>query len=98
MHLRRHAQLRMRQRCIRDWQVDYALRYGKRYNRAGAEWRVIRRKDLRPADRETMWAEKLDGLVVCIEHGMVSTVYFTDRPSLHVRRKSKRRICRRTRQ
>ncbi len=79
----------MCQRNIRCWQIDYAQSFGKRYNRAGAEWLVIRRKDIPPQDRRECWAEKTVGLVVCIEHGVVSTAYYRDDPSHYIRCKPK---------
>lgn len=79
----------MSQRGVRHWQLPYALDLGKQYNRAGAEWRVVRRKDIPPKDRGTCWAEKTVGLVVCIERGVISTVYYTDNPSHYIRCKPK---------
>ena len=82
----------MDQRGIRDWQLSVALTYGKKYNRAGAEWRVVRRKDLPKDVLRERWADKSVGLVMCIEKGVVSTVYYRDDPSHHIRSKSKRSL------
>lgn len=87
-----HAAERMRKRHISLWQVQYARLHGKRYNRAGAEWWVIRRKDIPIMDRNPENLSKLDGLVVCLENGVVATVYRRRRPSLYVRSKPKNRL------
>ena len=80
----------MSQRGVRTWQIADALTFGKRYNRAGAEWRVVRRKDLPPVVRDGKKAAKLDGLVVCIVDGEIATVYYREDPSHYIRCKAKR--------
>lgn len=82
----------MDQRGVRSAQLSIALEYGKVYNRAGAEWRIVRRKDL-PKDilRENS-VEKSVGLVVCIEGGEIATVYFRDDPGHYIRCKSKKNL------
>jgi len=79
----------MSQRSIHPWQIVYALDLGKQYNRAGAEWRLVRRKDIPPEERGTRQAEKTVGLVVCIERGVIETVYYRDKPSHYIRCKPK---------
>jgi len=80
----------MDQRCIRDDRLAYVVAYGKVYNRAGATWYVLRRKDIPVADRVDDSIRKLDGIVVCPHGDRVATVYHNDRPSIHIRKKSKR--------
>lgn len=84
-----HAAERMRKRHISHWQIMYARQHGKRYNRAGAEWWVLRKKDIPLRDRGNECVMKSNGLVVCIENGEVTTVYFRSRPSKYIRCKHK---------
>lgn len=80
----------MDQRCIRADRLAYVVEHGKVYNRAGATWYVLRRKDIPVADRGNDSIRKLDGIVVCVHDDRVATVYHNDRPSIHIRKKSKR--------
>jgi hypothetical protein len=84
-----HARKRMEQRCIREHRLSYVVEHGKVYNRSGATWHVLRLKDVPPEDRSNEKILKTVGVVVCVEFGVVSTVYFNERPSHHVRRKPK---------
>ena len=79
----------MGQRCIRENRLAYVVKHGKVYNRAGATWYVMRRKDIPEADRANDSIRKIDGIVVCVQGDMVMTVYHNDRPSTHIRKKSK---------
>lgn len=79
----------MDQRCIREDRLAYVVEHGKVYNRAGATWYVMRLKDIPAADRANDSIRKIDGIVVCVQDDMVMTVYHNDRPSTHIRKKSK---------
>ena len=79
----------MCQRNISQVQLDYVLDWGKIYDRAGAMWYVLRGKDIPPEHRCDREITKMNGIVVCLEADTVSTVYRHDRPSHHVRQKSK---------
>ena len=72
----------------------YAISFGKKYNRAGATWFTLRLKDVPREDRSSDRILKMVGVVVCMECGVVSTVYHNERPSHHVRQKSKRNLRR----
>ena len=84
-----HAHQRMQQRCIREARLDYVLTYGKVYDRAGATWYVLRRKDIPREDRSNDQILKMVGVVVCMESGVVTTVYHNERPGHHIRQKPK---------
>ena len=79
----------MGQRAVRLDQLDYVITFGKVYDRAGATWFVLRRKDIPPDDLVYDWIAKMVGVVVCTEDGSVSTVYHREDPSHHVRQKVK---------
>lgn len=82
----------MDQRCIREPRLAYVVAHGKVYNRAGATWYVLRRKDIPAADRSIDSIRKIDGIVVCVEEDTVTTVYHNKRPSTHIRKKCKHDI------
>ena len=87
----------MAQRCIRDDRLAYVVENGKVYNRAGATWYAMRLKDIPEADRANDSIRKTDGIVICVQGDEVVTVYHNDRPSTHIRKKSKhdnRNLCR----
>lgn len=84
----------MGQRCIREDRLAYVIEHGKVYNRAGATWYVMRLKDIPEAERSIDSIRKLDGIVVCVQDDEVKTVYHNDRPSTHIRKKSKHDIRR----
>lgn len=79
----------MSQRCIREDRLAYVVDHGKVYNRAGATWYVLRSKDIPREDRSNDHVRKMDGIVVCVEFGVVTTVYHNDRPGHYVRQKHK---------
>ncbi len=79
----------MAQRSVQATQIDYVLLYGKVYDRNGAHWLVLRRKDVPVEDQGNPLIDKVIGLVICMEVGEVSTVYKRDRPSLYIRKKPK---------
>ena len=84
-----HARKRMGQRCIRSERLGYVLAWGKVYDRAGATWYVLRRKDIPLEDRTNDQILKMVGVVVCVEADEVTTVYHRARPGLHIRKKPK---------
>jgi hypothetical protein len=79
----------MDQRCIRQDRLSYVVVHGKVYDRAGATWYVLRSKDIPLEDRSNDEILKMVGIVVCVEFGVVSTVYHNDRPGHYVRQKQK---------
>lgn len=79
----------MKQRSVSDDELAYVVEYGKVYDRAGARWYVMRRKDIPEVDRSNRRIDRTDGVVVCVEDDVVSTVYRNERPSIHIRKKTK---------
>lgn len=82
-----HGTTRMCQRSVKLEHLAYAYANGKRLNRAGAEWIVMRKKDVPSADIHDPVAQRSVGLVICILGGEVATVYRTQHPEGVVRRK-----------
>ena len=87
--LSEHAHLRLAQRNFSAEDLAVVLRLGVELHRAGAEWYVLRRCDLRRSELQNDTFERLVGVVVCLEHGVIRTVYRNDRPIRHVMRKAK---------
>lgn len=84
-----HALTRMDQRAVSPQQVAYAVSLGKIYDRAGARWYTLRRKDIPASIRKDRVLERAVGLIVCTVGCEVETVYKRDRPSIYIRKKSK---------
>jgi hypothetical protein len=86
----------MGQRGIRADQIDYVMRFGKVYDRAGATWYVLRRKDVPTDDLAIAHVQKSIGIIVCVVDSRIATAYHRDRPSHYIRCKAKRSLENRT--
>ena len=55
--------------------------------RSGAVWYVLCRRDIPPEDRQRKDVARLVGFVVCVEHGVVSTLFRNPEPLRYIDRK-----------
>lgn len=67
-----HAGLRQQERCLPDYQVEFALRWGTRLHRRGATVYHVRRKNLPPWLSERH-ARQFYGTTVIVADGMLVT-------------------------
>lgn len=85
-----HLVRRMAQRNLSCKDVDYIMRYGCSYHRAGAIITVLRGKDIPTTDRADAARARLEGSVVVADphSGCLITVYRNRQAAAaHVRRK-----------
>lgn len=85
-----HLVQRMAQRNLNCKDVDYIMRYGCSYHRAGAIITVLRGKDIPITDRADAACTRLEGSVVVADpsSGCLITVYRNRQAGVsHVRRK-----------
>lgn len=90
-----HAACRMAQRNLDCKDVDYIMRYGRHYHRAGVIHIHLRRKDIPGDDRADLAVARLEGATVVADPagGCIITVWRNRQDGLrHIRRK-RRRSC-----
>ncbi|MCL4508986.1 MAG: DUF4258 domain-containing protein [Chloroflexi bacterium] len=84
-----HALTRSCQRALTPDQIAYVLIYGTPVFRAGALFYVLRRRDITPGDLRSDEVAKLEGAVVLVSEGVITTVYRNRRALRSIRKKQK---------
>ena len=69
-----HAAERQDERCLPDWQVEFALRWGTCLRRRGATFYHVRREDL-PAWLCERHARRFYGTTLVVADGVLVTAY-----------------------
>lgn len=89
-----HAKKRGRQRNLRESELDYVIRYGRKLWRTGICFHFLAAKDIPAADRRSQWANRLVGTSVLVspQTGSVITVYRNPKALTAIKKKSKRRV------
>lgn len=82
-----HALRRLEERKFSQAEVDYVIEHGAIRHGAGATWHILRECDIPFEDRDRKAIARLVGVVVCVEHGAVATVFRNDDPVRYVNRK-----------
>lgn len=80
---------RMAERNFTAEQIAYVLRHGKRINRAGGTWYVLRRRDIPPGDMRDNQVARMVGVIVLVLPQGVHTAYRNRAPLRHIGRKAK---------
>lgn len=90
-----HLVQRMAQRNLNCKDVDYIMRYGCTYHRAGAAITVLRGKDIPITDRADAACARLEGSVVVADphSGILITVYRNRRDGPQRVRRKPRHSC-----
>ena len=69
-----HAAERQDERCLPDYQVEFALRWGTRLRRNGATFYHVRRRDL-PVWLDERYARRFYGTTLVVANGVLVTAY-----------------------
>ncbi len=77
----------MVERGISKVEAYYIIEYGTVIHQSGAMWYVLCRRDIPLEDRQRKDVARLVGLVVCVEHGVVSTLFRNPEPLRYIDRK-----------
>jgi hypothetical protein len=86
----KHAELRQRQRCLRDGALDYVLTHGTHIHRTGVTFVVLRSHDVPIADRrQDRWTRLVGTVVIVGTDGAVVTAYRNFNALRDIRRKTK---------
>ena len=78
----------MIERRISQAEAYYVLDYGSIRQKAGAVWYVLCDDDIPPEDHIRNDVARLVNLVVCVEDGVVSTLFWNSEPLRYIDRKS----------
>ncbi len=84
-----HARYRMAQRNYSGEDIRYIIEHGTVIYWAGAKWFILRRRDVPRRDRRQSPVMRLVGTIVCLEQGVMSTVFRHEDPLHYVLRKQK---------
>lgn len=75
IELSHHAQIRAAQRCLSNEDIDYILRYGRRYHAADAIFYFLVARDIPKADQRMMARLSGTALIVNKERSIIITMW-----------------------
>lgn len=87
-----HGRRRMAQRSLSTRQVAYVLDHAVLVHRTGAEFYVLRRRDVAPADRRIDAYAKVAGAVVLVQGATLVTAYRNPEAYRRILKKEKHRL------
>ena len=91
-----HAQQRVRQRNLKEEEIDYVLAHGRIIHRSGAAFYFLGSKDIPVPDRKLPWVQHLAGVTLLVNSAptcsVLITAYRNERGLHTICKKSKYRI------